>query len=255
MCTFVIYRKPDSDWPIIIGTNRDENSVRSWKPPGRHWNERPEIIGGLDEIGGGSWLGINDEGLLACIINRHGTLGQKFGKRSRGEIVIEALGHADAEQAIESLSYLNEEAYRDFNLVLADNQNAFWLKLDNTKSNGISTFEIPLGISMLTSGDINDNKSERIKEFMPLFKKAKLPDPAKDEWSSWKSILSKGSCSTENVTNGMCFKTESGFGTLSSSLIALGSADIAFSDKSNSIKWLFSNGPPNLNIYNPVRIY
>jgi len=82
MCTLVILRRPEHDWPVIIGANRDEMIDRPWQPPGRHWPDRPEVVAGLDTLAGGSWLGINDWGVAAAVLNRHGSLGPAPDRRS-----------------------------------------------------------------------------------------------------------------------------------------------------------------------------
>ena len=86
MCTLVILRRPAHDWPVLIAANRDEMRDRPWRPPARHWPDRPEVVAGLDELAGGSWLGINDHGVVAGILNRVGSLGPAPNKRSRGEL-------------------------------------------------------------------------------------------------------------------------------------------------------------------------
>ena len=79
MCTVVILRRPTHEWPLILGANRDEMLIRPWKPPARHWPDRPDVMAGLDELAGGTWMGLNDTGVVACILNRHGTLGPQDG--------------------------------------------------------------------------------------------------------------------------------------------------------------------------------
>jgi hypothetical protein len=128
MCTLVILRRPGHRWPVLIGANRDEMSQRPWLPPGRHWPDRPWVVAGLDQQAGGSWLGINDHGLIAGIMNRPQSLGPAAGKRSRGELVLDALDHADAREAAAAFAELDPEAYRPFNLILADNTEAFWVR-------------------------------------------------------------------------------------------------------------------------------
>lgn len=128
MCTLVILRRPEARWPLIIAANRDELSTRPWKGPARHWPDRPEVVAGQDMTAGGSWFGVNDDGLMAAILNRPGTLGPADGKRSRGELVLEALDHAEAKVAAEALTDLDPEAYRPFNLIVADRYDAFWLR-------------------------------------------------------------------------------------------------------------------------------
>ena len=96
MCTVVFLRRPDHRWPLMLAANRDEMADRPWRKPGRHWPDRPDVIAGQDELAGGSWLGINDAGVVAGILNRKDSLGPDPALRSRGELVLEALDHADA---------------------------------------------------------------------------------------------------------------------------------------------------------------
>ena len=147
MCTLIIRWHPGDDWPLIIGSNRDEMKTRQSKPPGRHWPDRPEIIAGIDETAGGSWLGVNDFGVVAAILNRSNSLGPKEGKRSRGELVLEALDHADASDAAKAITSINEKAYRSFNMILADNRDAFWLK--HTETARVTVNSIPEGLSLI----------------------------------------------------------------------------------------------------------
>ena len=120
MCTLAILRRPDHPWPVIIGANRDEMIDRPSLPPARHWPDRAEVVAGRDLLAGGSWLGINDWGVAAAVLNRHGSLGPAAGQRSRGELVLEALDHADAVAAAAALSDLDPHSYRTFNLIVAD---------------------------------------------------------------------------------------------------------------------------------------
>src|SRR6267378_1705049 len=154
MCTLAILRRPGDEWPVVIGANRDEMIDRSALPPGRHWPDRPEVIAGLDQLAGGSWLGLNDWGVAAAVLNRHGSLGPAPGQRSRGELVLEALDHADAVSAASALSHLDPAAYRTFNLIVADNRDAFWLRHDG--AGRIAAHPLADGLSLIAAGDVNE---------------------------------------------------------------------------------------------------
>lgn len=244
MCTVVVLRRPDHPWPILIGANRDEQITRPWKSPARHWDDRPDVVAGLDELGGGTWMGVNGTGVVACILNRRGTLGPQDGKRSRGEIVLDALDHPDAVPAAEALAQLDGKAFRDFNLLIADNRDAFWLKLDTSVSDHVSVEEIPAGLSMLTAGDLNDMSSPRIARFLPQFAAAEIPDPDGVSWTDWQRVLAAGP-DPKVPDVAMCFRTETGFGTSSSSLIALPSIEAAHAAPPQQPHWLFAPGPPD----------
>ena len=156
MCSIVILRQPGATFPLILAGNRDEMAGRPWKAPARHWPDRPDLIGGIDELAGGSWLALNDTGVVAVVLNRMGTLGPEDGKRSRGELVLDALDYADAADAARAMVHLDPAAYRPFNLVVADNRDAFWLTL-REGAKRIVAERIPDGLSMVTANDLNDD--------------------------------------------------------------------------------------------------
>jgi hypothetical protein len=249
MCTLVLSRRPGTAWPLVLAANRDELADRPARPPGRHWPDRAEVVAGLDLEAGGSWLGINDHGVVAGVLNRPGTLGPAAGKRSRGELVLEALDHADAAAAADALRDLDPDAYRPFNLVIADNRDAFWLRHPgnlpgfafHTESGAwreiaphripgagtaarppaIECRPIPEGVSMITAHDLNDLASPRIRRYLPRFRSAQPPDPARDDWAAWIALLADRGSDDGDPHGAMTVVTDGAYGTLSSCLIAL----------------------------------
>ncbi len=249
MCSVVLLRRPHHDWPLIFAGNRDEMAGRPWRAPGRHWPDRPEVVAGMDELAGGSWLGLNDHGVLACVLNRFGSLGPAAGKRSRGELVLEALDHADARAAVEALADLEPAAYRSFNLVIADSSEAFWLRHLGDDAESVVVQPLPPGVSMITAADRNDTKSPRIGWFLPRFKAASPPEPGDGDWSDWQRLLaSREHDPAVGPEGAMTVALPSGFGTLSSSLIALPS------HQRPGVRpiWWFADGPPDEAVYEPI---
>lgn len=223
MCTLVILRRPEHAWPVIIGANRDEMIDRPALPPGRHWPDRAEVIAGLDLLAGGSWLGINDWGVAAAVLNRQGSLGPADGLRSRGELVLEALDHADAVAAAAALSHLDPDAYRSFNLIVADNRDAFWLRHDG--SGRIATRPIDDGLSLIAAYDLNELATPRLALAGPRFRAAAAPDPDRDEWRAWQDLLGDDTAPAGAPEEAaLRFRTGRGYGTVSSALIALPAA-------------------------------
>jgi len=220
MCTLAILRRPDHAWPVVIGANRDEMIDRPARPPARHWPDRPEVVAGLDELAGGSWLGLNDWGVAAAVLNRHGSLGPAAGQRSRGELVLEALDHADAVAAAEALSHLDPASYRTFNLIVADNRDAFWLR--HAEGKRVEVHPLADGLSLIAAGEINELATPRLKLAMPRFRAAVPPEPDRDDWTEWQDLLGD-----DTVPPGMPaeaalrFRTPHHYGTISSALIAL----------------------------------
>ncbi|MEA3277205.1 MAG: NRDE family protein [Pseudomonadota bacterium] len=175
-------------------------------------------------MAGGSWLGLSDEGVVATVMNRHGTLGPQAGRRSRGELVLKALAYSGATEAATALTELEPALYRSFNLVVADRNEAFWLcHRGDEKQGKIEVRALLTGISMLTDRDCNDPRSPRIRIWLPRFRSAPPPNPeADDSWSAWIALLaSQAIDSKSDPESAINVVTQRGFGTVSSSLIAL----------------------------------
>ena len=254
MCSLVILYRPGHRWPILLAANRDEMLDRPWAPPGRHWPDRPGVVAGLDKLAGGSWLGLNDEGVVAGVLNRVNSLGPQPGRRSRGELVLEALDHADAAEAADALADIAPGAYRPFNLVVADNARAFWLRNLGYKAGWIEVQELPPGLSMITAYDRNDLASRRIRTYLPLFEKAEVPDPDGDAeagaWAGWEALLASRLYEAGGgPTDAMAIVTDFGFGTSSSSLIALPGLE---PDARRRPIWRFCAGLPGERPYETV---
>ncbi|NKB57425.1 MAG: hypothetical protein GKS00_13955 [Alphaproteobacteria bacterium] len=244
MCTLVLLRRSDNDWPLILAANRDEMLNRPSLAPARHWQDRPEVIAGKDKLSGGSWLGINDHGVVAAILNRTGSLGPVADKRSRGELVLEALDHADARDAAEALGDVDPNAYRTFNLVITDNRDAYWLAArDGSKR--ITVESIPEGISIFTSQDRNDPTKPRVAAYLPLFEAAAAPDPKSSDWSEWTRLMADRTGAAYDEP--MCIVSDYGYGTVSSSLIALPQ-----SAPGAAAQWRFAAGRPDITEYNAI---
>ncbi len=246
MCTLVILHRPGHNWPLLLAGNRDEMHDRPWRSPDRHWPNHPNVVAGLDELAGGSWMGINDQGLAAVVMNRTGTLGPASDKRSRGELILMALAHTGAGMAAQVLALLHPTAYRPFNLVVADHRQAYWLRNDGMNS---SIRPIPAGLHMLTSMELNDARDPRIHHYLPLFQSAIVPNPEQGDWSAWERLLAGHATGTEEpMTAAMCFQRGDGFGTRSSSCIALCKQS---GDDDRSV-WRFAAGAPDQTAYEPL---
>jgi len=247
MCTIVILRRPNAEWPVLIAANRDEMHDRPWEQPGRHWPDRPDIVAGQDLLAGGSWLGLNDTGVVASILNRHGTLGPAAGKRSRGELVLDALDYPDANEAARAFAGLDPAAYRPFNMLLADDRDAFWLK--STGTSRIVVEPLPVGLSMITADDRNDLASPRIAFNLPRFEAATVPDPERGQWQNWETLLA----SRDGPTPAAFMRADlpSGFGTSSHSLIGLPTTQ-----RSHALKpiWRFAAAGADSPSFEPVKL-
>ncbi len=248
MCTLIILRRPGNPWPLLTAANRDEMRQRTASPPARHWPDRAEVVAGLDHEAGGSWLGINDHGVVAAVMNREGTLGAAAGKRSRGELVLEALDHAEASEAAGAMSDLHPDAYRPFNLVVADPTAAYWLR--HGGDGEIRVHPIPAGLHMLSSTELDDPGHPRIAAYLPRFQAAPTPDPNLCCWEEWQRLLSDRGTGADGPATAMNQDRPNGFGTVCSSLIAL-PAHPGFDAQPI---WIHADGPPDRTAFEAISI-
>ncbi len=151
------------------------------------------------------------------------------------------------------------DSYRSFNMVVADAGEAFWL-CSKGGGEAVHMAPIPEGLSMLTAHDLNDLTSPRIRRFLPLFEAAPAPDPETGDWAPWQALMgSHGKEMTGEKESGpedaMTFATETGFATVSSSLLALpGPARPNTGPKGAQPQWLFAPGPPDKTPYEAVEM-
>jgi uncharacterized protein with NRDE domain len=216
-----------------IAANRDELLRRPSQPPAAHWPEYPGIIAGRDETAGGTWLGMNRHGVMAAILNRHGTLGPAAGKNSRGELPLLALQHQTAEAGVKALATINAASYRSFNLVIADHASAYFVS--GLESGSPALQKLGAKTWMITSGEPNDMLLPRIARHLPKFESAAL--------SEWPALLADN---TGPWTSALNIPAQNGFGTVSASLISL--------PKSGGATWLFSPGPPHETAFTAIPI-
>jgi hypothetical protein len=81
----------------MLAANRDEVYARPFTPP-RRWVAKTPFWAPRDEEEGGTWLGVNDGGLVAAITNRS-RLPSEAGRASRGHLVVGALASAGIAEA------------------------------------------------------------------------------------------------------------------------------------------------------------
>jgi uncharacterized protein with NRDE domain len=129
MCLIVFAWQVVPGAPLIAAANRDEFYDRPAAAAGA-WPENPKVFGGRDLQGGGSWMGITQEGphgaRFAALTNIRGPQERRTDAPSRGALVADYLaGELSAEDYIASIA-AGSDAYNGFNLVLGDREKLFW---------------------------------------------------------------------------------------------------------------------------------
>ena len=90
MCVLALAFRSHSRWPLVLAGNRDELHARPAAPLAR-WEEAPDVLGGRDLEGGGTWLGVSEAGRLVVVTNLRGFGPPRTGAPSRGRLARDML--------------------------------------------------------------------------------------------------------------------------------------------------------------------
>jgi uncharacterized protein with NRDE domain len=231
VCTLALYFRCFDDYPILVAANRDEHFDRPSAPPALLAGE-PKIVAGRDLRAGGTWLGVNEHGLLVGVLNRriNGAALPATVARSRGTLCMELLQLNSAKVARQRID-ADRHRYNPFTIVFADKQNAYVAYNDEVK---IISQVLQPGLHVFSSAaefDLNSAKAARARERFaslidPLSEKSKQPK----EWlAELQNILSDHSLGngSDNPGDAICVHREIS-GTVSSSVIFLAQSDARF---------------------------
>lgn len=89
MCTLTWWRESAGSYEVYF--NRDERKTRAMaEPPRLREREGVSFLAPIDPDGGGTWMLVNERGLLVCLLNRwHEEAEGMMPSRSRGQVVME----------------------------------------------------------------------------------------------------------------------------------------------------------------------
>ncbi|KAL3372363.1 hypothetical protein AABB24_008760 [Solanum stoloniferum] len=163
MCIVVFIWQADSRYSLVLLLNRDEYHNRPTKEV--HWWEDGEIVGGKDEVGGGTWLASSTNGKLAFLTNvlELHTLPHA---KTRGDLPLRFLqsNKSPMEFAKELVNEGND--YNGFNLILADIETKKMVYVTNRpKGEPITIQEVQPGIHVLSNAKLDSPwpKAQRLK--------------------------------------------------------------------------------------------
>ena len=93
MCLLVVASRVVAGEPLIVGANRDEVLERPSTAVTVLEEGPPRIVGGRDELVGGTWLAVNEHGVCAGLTNQPLGDAKDPSKRSRGELPLALARH------------------------------------------------------------------------------------------------------------------------------------------------------------------
>ncbi|MDD5476461.1 MAG: NRDE family protein, partial [Syntrophales bacterium] len=133
-CLIIFAYRSHHEYPLIIAANRDEYYGRPTEAAS-FWEDNPDVLGGRDLRGGGTWMGVHRTGRLAAITNYRDPLFLKPDAPSRGELVSSfLLEDGDPRHYLRRVRD-SGEAYNGFSLLLGSMDELFYY---SNKGEGIS---------------------------------------------------------------------------------------------------------------------
>ncbi|XP_010918266.1 uncharacterized protein [Elaeis guineensis] len=144
-------------YELLLLLNRDEYHNRPAKPLGWwEWEEdNKKILGGRDELAGGTWLGCTEEGRLAFLTNVREP-DRLPDARTRGDLPLRFL--KGTKSPLEYAEEIVEEAdqYNGFNLILTDLCSKVMVYISNRpKGEPISVQTVPSGLHVISNGKLD----------------------------------------------------------------------------------------------------
>ena len=150
MCLLVVASRMVPEEPLIVGANRDEILERPSTAMTVLDEGPPRVLGGRDELSGGTWLAVNERGVCAGLTNQPLGDAKDPTKRSRGELPLALARHACAADAVDAL--LARYRPRDFNgswLLVGDRTSLYFVDFTGADPDAGTAVALPPGIHVL----------------------------------------------------------------------------------------------------------
>jgi uncharacterized protein with NRDE domain len=130
VCLLIAMFQLAKDAPLIIAANRDERLDRPAVPMTVLREQGPRILGGRDLLAGGTWLAVNEHGVVAGLTNQPSAYGRDPTKRSRGELPLAFAAHRSAAEAVdEVVPGLDPARYNPCWMLVGDRETLFSIGL------------------------------------------------------------------------------------------------------------------------------
>jgi len=229
MCLLAIHYQLVPEAPVLIAANREEYYDRKSQTPTIQ-SGKPRVLGGVDLVAGGTWLGVNQHGLLIAVCNRR-KMYPPAAPLSRGVFARELLKCSSAyEAAHTAMDELSAGQYDGVNYVCADSRSGHVVH----GGDNLEIVELNEGLSIISSRDLDDDRDDRVQLARRLLTLQQLDSPVK-----FLAVASKVFARSPSPPGRpSVILRGSDKGTVSSTLISLGA-------KPRDAIYQYAPGPPD----------
>jgi uncharacterized protein with NRDE domain len=126
VCLLIALSRVLTGAPLLVAANRDERYDRPAEVITVLRAHGPRILGGRDAVAGGTWLAVNEHGLVAGLTNQPLAGPRDDTRRSRGELPLAFAAHRDAATAVAKVcAELDPSDYNPCWLLVGDRHSLF----------------------------------------------------------------------------------------------------------------------------------
>lgn len=173
MCTLLVWKNRHPEYPIIVAANRDEFEGRPASDPLR-LSEHPLVVGGRDEVAGGTWLAVSERGIIVALTNRREAGRHDPSKRSRGLLVLECARRSSLGEIDSAVSDLDAHAYNPFVLVALDVHDGLAV---HAGDDGLRIAPIADGVHAVTNWEFDDERHAKARRALELARTFDVAQP------------------------------------------------------------------------------
>lgn len=247
MCIIMVMYQMVPDVPVLLLSNRDEYHNRSTQNPGL-LARTPAVWGGRDDQAGGTWLGVNEYGLVVGLTNRRMNEEQANvpDRRSRGLLCLDALHYGRVSDVATFLTKEPPNRYNAFNLLVLNADSALWVAYDGEAK----VCSLQPGIHILANRNLNDTEHGRSCRASQLLQMAELSGVS--SLSDVNRLVSRLQSVCQDHEAGMAdeemicmHRDDKNYGTVSSTVLAIST------QRSKSI-YRYASGHPCESAYQDV---
>lgn len=229
MCLLALQFRTCGAAPVMIAANREEYFDRPAQPPTIQPGQ-PRVLCGTDLRAGGTWLGVNEFGLVVGVTNRYRTNLPET-PRSRGALCRDLLLCGSAQESIDlAVAELSTGHYAGANFLCADARRAFIVQYEET----LNVTELAPGLHLMTNWAVDDRTDERQLFARFLFAK-RYPNSPDTFLETAAEICRQGPVGPQGPT--IILRAEDR-GTVSSTLMAI-------TKRVEDSKFLYADGAPD----------
>jgi len=174
MCLLALQYQLVPEAPVLITANREEYYDRKSQAPAIQ-SGKPRVLGGMDLVAGGTWLGVNQHGLLVAVCNRRKTFPPQA-PLSRG-VLCRELSKCSSAQEAANLAYdeLAAGQYDGVNYICADSRSGHVVH----GGDQLEVVDLHEGLSIISNNNVNDPRDERVIMAQRLLTLQQLDSPVK----------------------------------------------------------------------------